>query len=283
MNNNQNRKVSCSVLSSPVPSIRKFLNKTPIPSLETKFPKYKKGVPTPIKEGQLTPNTEALNLLTGFATGNVILQNDEVVHIPSISQSLNTIWETPKHKNKTKIAKKEPRKCNISNQEAQAYPRTRVPDSEIRLENFIVESPTYIPYKCKTPKSVGKGKGSKGSKLKNVVQSKSSGMARKKQTLTKAEIQAIKNQNARADARAKRLASGATKDAKNKSSSSPRAQKTDPDSGKVPHKQLATKAAIKAPPQAKASKPHCNWEMLALREIRLFQKSVNLLILLLPF
>ena len=46
----------------------------------------------------MTPNTEALSLVTGFATGKVTMKGDEVQHIPSISQSLGTIWETPKCK-----------------------------------------------------------------------------------------------------------------------------------------------------------------------------------------
>ena len=46
----------------------------------------------------MTPNTKALNLLTGFATGQVIMKDDEIQHIPLISQSLGTIWETPKRK-----------------------------------------------------------------------------------------------------------------------------------------------------------------------------------------
>ena len=66
----------------------------------------------------MTPNTEALNLLTGFATGQIIMKDDEVQHIPSLSQSLGTIWETPKCKvtdgsakctKKAKVARKEPR------------------------------------------------------------------------------------------------------------------------------------------------------------------------------
>ena len=94
------RKVVRSVPSSPVDSIKLFLSKTPIPTLEwiAKSPKFVKGVPIPVQEGQMTPNTEALSLLTGFATGQVTVKDDEVQHIPSISQSLGTIWETPKRK-----------------------------------------------------------------------------------------------------------------------------------------------------------------------------------------
>ena len=189
------RKVSRSVLNSPVISIHKFLDKTPVPSLKLKSPKFKMGVPTPIKEGKLTPNSEALTLLSGFADGSIQIKDDKVQHLPSISQSLNTIWETPKRKNvdgtvirtkKAKIAQKEPRRINISKTEAKSKPRTRVPDSEIRLENIIVGSPIYIPYRKKTPKAKGKGSGSKGSKLKQVVPSKP-GMAHTKLTPTQVD------------------------------------------------------------------------------------------------
>ena len=120
----------------------------------------------------MTPNTEALSLLTGFATGQVTMVDDEVQHIPSISQSLGTIWETPKrkvtdgsanhtkkakvtdgsvnHTKKAKVTKKEPRK-NISEQMAEANPRTTIPDSKIRIENIIQGSPQFVPYKIKTP------------------------------------------------------------------------------------------------------------------------------------
>ena len=80
-----NRKVSHSVLNSPVISIHKFLDKTPVPSLKLKSPKFKTGVPTPIKEGKLTPNSEALTLLSGFADGSIQMKDDEVQHLPSIS------------------------------------------------------------------------------------------------------------------------------------------------------------------------------------------------------
>ena len=156
----ENRKVVHSVPSSPVDSIKLFLNRTPIPTLKqiTKSPEFIKGVSTPVQEGQMTPNTEALNLLTGFATGQVTMNDDEVQHIPSISQSLDTIWETPKRKvtdgsanhTKRQVTKKEPRK-NISEQMAEANPRTKIPDSEIRIENIIQDSPQFVPYKIKAP------------------------------------------------------------------------------------------------------------------------------------
>ena len=61
----------------------------------------------------------------------------------------------------------------------------------------------------------------------------------------------------------------------------PRNQKSD---GKAPQKQLAMKAARKqGEGQGVKSKPHRNYTLLALREIRHFQRSVDLLIPLLPF
>ena len=90
------RKVVRSVPSSPVDSIKLFLNRTPIPTLKqvAKSSEFVTGVPTPVQEGQMTPNTEALNLLTGFATGQVIMKDDEVQHIPSISQSWHNLGNT---------------------------------------------------------------------------------------------------------------------------------------------------------------------------------------------
>ena len=187
------RKVVHSVPSSPVDSIKLFLSKTPIPTLKRieKFPKFVKGALTQVQEGQMTPNTEALSLLTGFATGTLTMKGDEVLHLPSISQSLGTIWETPKHKvtvgsvnhtKKAKVAKKELRK-NISKQMAETNLRTKIPDSKIRIENIIQGSPSFVPYKIKvrTPKALGKG--NKDIKLSDSA----SEMAHTKQTKTIAQ------------------------------------------------------------------------------------------------
>ena len=201
--------VPCSPITTSV-HVEPFLHKTPVPSIQEKTLKWVKGAPTPIQEGQLTPNSEALNLLTGFATGEISMEGEQLKHLPSISESLETLWETPKrkknidgsasHTKKAKIAQKEPRK-NISKQLAKQNPCTKIPDSGIKIENIIQGSPVYIPYKWKIPKSKGKGKGSKGSKLKvsiKSVQSESVDMAHTKQTLTKAEMDAIKARNKKA-------------------------------------------------------------------------------------
>ena len=171
----EKRKVVHSVPSSPVDSIKLFLSKTPIPTLKriAKSPEFVKGAPTLVQEGQMTPNTEALSLLTGFATGQVTMKGNEVEHIPSISQSLSTIWETPKckvtdgsanHTKKAKVAKKEPRK-NISEQMAEANPRTKIPDSKIRIENIIQGSPSFVPHKIKVKTLGGRGKGVEEAKM----------------------------------------------------------------------------------------------------------------------
>ena len=266
----EKRKVVRSVPSSPVDSIKLFLSKTPIPTLKriAKSPEFVKGAPTPVQEGQMTPNTEALSLLTGFATGQVTMKGDEVQHIPSISQSLGTIWETPKHKvtdgsanrtKKAKVAKKEPRR-NISKQMAKANPRTKIPDSEIRIENIIQGSPSFVPRKIKVQTPGGREKGAEEAKM-NIMNS-DSGMARTKKTLT------VKQRVARAG----RVAKAAL----------PKPCRT-PSGGKAPQKQLATKAACKqGSGQGVKPKPCRNYTMIALREIWRFQRSVDLLIPLLP-
>ena len=231
-----------------------------------------KGVPTPIQEGQLTPNMEALNLLVGFASGEVVMEGDELKHLPSISKGLETIWDMPKRKNtdgsanrtkKAKIVQKEPRK-NISKQLADQNPHTKVPDSEIKIENILQDSPSFVPYKIKISKDNGRGKGVKNVKM-NIMGS-DLGMAQTKKTLT------VKQKRARAGKAAK-----ATKAAIPKPHQMP-------SGGKAPRKQLATKAARKqGGGQGVKSKPYRNYSLLALREIRHFQKSVDLLIPLLPF
>ena len=164
--------VSCSVPSSPVTKsvlIKSFLDRTPIPSVQTT--QWVQGAPTPIQEGQLTPMSEALNLLVGFSTGEVTMEGENMKHLPSISESLSSLWDTPKWKNtngsvnrtkKAKIAQKEPRK-NISKGLAIQHPRTKIPDSEIKLENIVQGSPSFVSHSPKIPR--GKGKGVKDVRL----------------------------------------------------------------------------------------------------------------------
>ena len=265
-------KVAHSVPSSPVVQnvqIKPFLHKTPIPSIE-KETKWVQGAPTPIQEGQLTPISEALNLLVGFSSGEVFMEGEELKHIPSISESLASIWDTPKRKNtdgranrtkKAKIAQKEPHK-NISKQLAILNPHTKVPNSEIQIENIIQDSPSSVPYKVNT--LPGKGKGVKNIKL-NVAGSASE-MARTKTTLT-----------------AKQRSTWASKAAQAAKNAIPKPQQTT-SMGKAPWKQQATKAAHKQENgQGVKTKPRQNYAMITLCEIRHFQRSVDLLIPLLRF
>ena len=108
-------------------------------------------------------------------------------------------------------------------------------------------------------------------------------MARTKQTLTKAELEAIAARNKRAADGANKLA---TKQAEEANKASPTV-KPIPDrktvnGGKTPHKQLAAKAPRK--PGGAPKKPRHDWQMMhALQEICHFQKRVDLLIPLLSF
>ena len=74
--------ISHSFPCSPIvrPS-KQFLQRTPIPNFDS--PKWKDGIPTPIHDGDLTPNQEALGLLTGFATGQVRMSGNSMEHLPT--------------------------------------------------------------------------------------------------------------------------------------------------------------------------------------------------------
>ena len=149
----------CSVLCSPVTEpvqISEFLNKTPIPNPALEAAKWVLGAPTPIQEGLTSPNTEAINLIAGFASGHITVDGNNLKHIPSISKSLSEVWETPSKwasvdsgaigPKKAVIAHKELHK-NALRQIAQKEPCTRVLDSEIKLSNVILGSPAFVPYK----------------------------------------------------------------------------------------------------------------------------------------
>ena len=166
--------VSHSVPCSPVvKDVTKsdFLSKLPIPKI-TEF-KWVWGAPTPVAQGSMSPNEQAITLLAGFASGSVKMDGDSLRHLPaipekSINETLNEIpWETPKqkridgkanHSKKPKIAQIEPRKT-IAKQLAEQKPRTKI--SEIGVKNIIQGSPIYIPYHHVKPKVTGKGKGVK--------------------------------------------------------------------------------------------------------------------------
>ena len=190
--------------------------------------------------------SEALNLLVGFSTGEVTMEGENMKHLPTISESLETILETPKRKNidgsanrtkKAKIAQKVPRKGL-----AIQHPRTKVPNSEIKLENIIRGSLLLASQSAKIPR--GKGKGNKGVRLND--SSFASGMAHQKKTLT------AKQRLQRA-----RKATGAAKTALPKPRQSPSA-------GKAPQKPLATKAPRKqGGGQGVKTKPCKNYAMAA--------------------
>ena len=183
---------------------------------------WAQGAPTPIGEGFMSPNMEVMNLLTGFATGHVIVEEHQLKHLPTITESLKMIWETPKrkkeanggaiHTKKAKIAQKEPHK-NISKQLAQQKPHTKVPDLEIKLENIIPGSPTFVPCKRKTPMVMGKGKGVKNIKL-NGNDNSDSDMVRMKKTETNVETEERLRIERKKKDKAKQKMARATKSAK---------------------------------------------------------------------
>ena len=213
--------------------------------------------------------SEALNLLVGFSTGEVTMEGENMKHLPSISESLNSLWDIPKRKNtdgsenrtkKAKIAQNKPHK-NISKGVAIQHPRMKIPASEIKLENIVQGSPSFVSHSPKIPR--GSGKGVKDVRLND--SGSASGMAHWKKTLT------AKQRLQRAG-----KATGAAKTAL------PMPHKTQ-SGGKAPWKQLATKAPRKQGGGLKTkTKPCKNYALVALWEIRHFQRSVDLLIPLLP-
>ena len=103
-------------------------------------------------------------------------------------------------------------------------------------------------------------------KIEINVMGSDSGMARTKKTLT------AKQRRARVGKATKAM-----------KAAMPRPHQM-PSEGKAPRNQLAAKAARKqGGGQGVKTKPHRNYALIAVREIRHFQKSVDLLIPLLPF
>ena len=89
---NDTGNVKNSVPSSPVVKNILFFDRTTIPSV--KATQWVQGAPTPIRKGHLTPMSEALKLLVGISTGEVTMEGENMKHLPTISESLNTIWDT---------------------------------------------------------------------------------------------------------------------------------------------------------------------------------------------
>ena len=288
--------VPCSAVTKQVEN-GSFLPKIPIAITKPKSPTWVKGAPTPIQEGQMTPNSKAFDLLVGFTTGQLSVEEGELKHIPSISQSLEMIWGNPKgkentnggadHSKKAKIAQKEPRK-NISTQLALQNLRTKIPDSEIKIENIIQYSPAFVPYIIKTPEARSKGKGVKDIKLND--DNSDSEMAQMKRTETVDEKKKRLKEEKGKRVKAKRKVDKAAKAAKATKNAALKSQKTKGTS-KAPHKQLAMKVAHKNVGRGgnsgsggpKIKKTHVNYAIIVMREICHYQKSVNLLIPLLPF
>ena len=187
-------------------------------------------------------------------------------------QQVGTSWWWCPGAKMAVIAHKEPHK-NISKQIAQKEPCTRVPDSEIKLSNIILGSPAFVPYKRITPK--GKGKGMKCINIGSNPTTLDSDMERSKRTLTKEECLKAKAKHAA------RQAKKAAEDWKLVIERKQKLHSTEGD-GKTPHKQLATKPAKKNASGA-ASKPRKPYAIIALCEIRRFQKSIDFLIPLLSF
>ena len=144
------------------------------------------------------------------------------------------------------------------------------PDSEIKLSNIILGSLAFVPYKRITTK--GEGNGTKHISIGSNPTTIYSDMAPSMRMMMKEE---------QLRAKAKHAAKWAKKAAEDwkqviNHKQKPRSMKGD---GKTPQKQLAIKAAKKnATPR-----PRKSYVIIALHEIRRFQKSVNLLIPLLPF
>ena len=164
---------------------------------------------------------------------------------------------------KSKIAQTKPRKTHAKYL-AEFNPRTKVPNSEIHLENNIQGSPTYIPYK-KIPKCK-QGCGKFGKKI-IFPTSSSLEMPCKKHTPNKKEIEAVKQ--------VKKLAAAKSDSESRKTTSG----------GKNPRDLMSSKAARKANPAGGGVKQPCQHKpgTVVLRKIRQFQKSVDLLIPLLSF
>ena len=180
---------------------------------------------------------------------------------------MNTTWAK-----KAVITHKELHQ-GVSRVIAQKEPRTSVLDSEIKLSNIIPGSPAFVPYKGITLK--GKGKGMKYISIGSNPTTLDSDIARSKRTMMKEEW---------LKAKAKHVAKWAKKAAEDwkqvsKCKQKPCSTKRD---RKTPWKQLATKATKKNASGA-TPKPRRFYAMIALCEISRFQKSIDLLIPLLPF
>ena len=90
--------ISHSVPCSPVVRIvtkPDFLSKTPIPRITENT--WVQGAPTPVAQGSMSPNEQAMTLLAGFASGSVKMDGNSLKHLPTLPQkSINeTLSEIP--------------------------------------------------------------------------------------------------------------------------------------------------------------------------------------------
>ena len=171
---------------------------------------------------------------------------------------------------------------------AEQHPRTKIPDSEIKIKisYWVAYFLSFII--VKNLKSTSKRKRIKNIKIKETIQIDSCDidMARTKQTLTREGHEKWAEKECKKRARTKRAnlhakkSAAAAKMAQNLSSA-PKLCQTSSMDCKAPHKLLATKAAQKAAPK-QLTKPHTNYATIAMREICHFQKRVDLLIPFLP-
>ena len=104
-------KVPNSVPNMPITKMKdhkQYLQNTPIPRVTS--PKWKEGTPTPIQEGVISPNQQAINLLTGFANGHIKMAGDKIEHLTtvlerkSIEDSLQELsWDSSSPVKKKKV------------------------------------------------------------------------------------------------------------------------------------------------------------------------------------
>ena len=90
--------ISCSVPCSPVVqnvAQFEFLSKTPVPKVTENA--WVERAPTPILQGSMSRNEQAITLLAGFASGSVTMEGNSIKHLPSIPdksimQTLDEVW-----------------------------------------------------------------------------------------------------------------------------------------------------------------------------------------------
>ena len=58
------------------------LQYTPIPKVVS--PKWKEGIPTLVQEGVISPNQQAIQLMTGFVIGHIRMVGDQIEHLTTI-------------------------------------------------------------------------------------------------------------------------------------------------------------------------------------------------------